>query len=347
MDPEILRAISLVAGAFIVTWAGVGAFRSWSVRRQLLDIPNERSSHSQPTPRGGGLVIALVGLIGYVSIAWLFDAPFSAGYFIGATLVALVSWLDDLYSLPFWARLIVHVGAALALVSDLGVWHTLPVPFGFDDLHIGTIAGGFVTVLWVVWFLNAYNFMDGIDGIAGLQSVIAGAAWTAVGAILGLYGLATFAALFTAVSFAFLIHNWPPARIFMGDVGSAFLGFTLAAIPLVARKEAQADHTAFLLLAIMFVWFFVFDTVYTFVRRAINGEKVWQAHRSHLYQRMVIRGMSHRSVTLIYGSAALALASAALVSWAFAGIYSLFAVFLLLSLTGLQLYLGNRKKSLT
>jgi UDP-N-acetylmuramyl pentapeptide phosphotransferase/UDP-N-acetylglucosamine-1-phosphate transferase len=347
IDTETLRAVALITGTFIVSWSGVRLFRSWSVRRQLLDIPNERSSHSRPTPRGGGLVIAGVGLIGYAAIAWLFATPFSVGYFLGAILVAVVSWLDDLYSLSFWTRLIIHLGATLMLVADLGVWHAIPVPFGFGDIPIGPVIGGVVTVIWVVWFLNAYNFMDGIDGIASLQSMIAALGWVVVGAFLQLEGLTTFAGVLAAVSLAFLIHNWPPARIFMGDVGSAFLGFTLAALPLLGRNERQDAYPPFLLLAVMFVWFFVSDTLFTFIRRAVKGEKVWEAHRSHIYQRMIISGMSHRSVTLLYGAGAAILTLAALLSWLFAGIYSVFGLSLLVILTGLQLYLGSRKKALT
>ncbi|HVF31200.1 MAG TPA: hypothetical protein VNA22_09520, partial [Pyrinomonadaceae bacterium] len=97
---DLLSAVSLVSGAFLASWAGVRLFQRWSVRRQLLDIPNERSSHSTPTPRGGGLVIAAAGLAGYALIAWLFDAPFSIGFFVGAAMVAVVSWLDDVYSIP-------------------------------------------------------------------------------------------------------------------------------------------------------------------------------------------------------------------------------------------------------
>jgi Fuc2NAc and GlcNAc transferase len=347
IEPNVLTAISLVTGAFIASWAGVGLFRRWSVRRQLLDIPNERSSHSQPTPRGGGIVIALTGLAGYLITVWVFGVPFSPGFFFGAVLVAGVSWLDDLYGLPFWARLIVHIAAACALVADLGVWQSVPVPLSSAVVPLGTVAGAIVTIAWIVWLLNAYNFMDGIDGIAGLQAVVAGVAWAFVAGALGLGGTLLFAAVLAAVSFGFLIHNWQPARIFMGDVGSAFLGFTLAALPLLARHEAQSEMPALILIAVALVWFFVFDTVFTFLRRAIKGERVWEAHRSHLYQRLVIGGMSHRSVTVLYGLGSALTSICVFLALTFDGIFPALGVFLVVILTAILVYSAFRKKSLT
>jgi UDP-N-acetylmuramyl pentapeptide phosphotransferase/UDP-N-acetylglucosamine-1-phosphate transferase len=148
---------------------------------------------------------------------------------------------------------------------------------------------------------NAYNFMDGIDGIAGGQAVVAGLGWTIIGfmgeqSFIGLVGV-----LLAASSLGFLFHNWPPARIFMGDVGSAFIGFTLAVIPILA---AQRDPR-FMVVGILVVWPFIFDTAFTLVRRLNNKENIFEAHRSHIYQRLVIAGYSHRFVTFIYMGLAL------------------------------------------
>lgn len=335
--------ILLFTSVFAASWLGVTIFRRSGLARDLLDVPNERSSHSDPTPRGGGLMIVLVCLFGYLAIHLIFAVPFSKGYFIGALMVAIVSWLDDLYSLPFWSRLVVHVAAAGVLVADLGVWQGAVLYPSFE-VNFGMIFGGIVTVGWVVWLLNAYNFMDGIDGLAALQAVVAGVAWAVFGFYFNLPGSFLFAGVVACVSLGFLLHNWQPAKIFMGDVGSAFLGFTLAAMPLLFRGEAQENMPVLPTIAGLFVWFFVFDTIFTLLRRTVNRERVWEAHRGHLYQRMVMGGMSHRTVTMLYGSAAALLAAFTLLALIFSGNHWVLSLCLLLFLTSGQIFLGCGKK---
>jgi UDP-N-acetylmuramyl pentapeptide phosphotransferase/UDP-N-acetylglucosamine-1-phosphate transferase len=341
---SITWTIVLLAAGLSASWVGVELFRRWSLGRELLDVPNERSSHSAPVPRGGGLIIVAACVVGYALIALIFNTPLSIGYLTGALLVAIVSWLDDLYSLPFWKRLIVHFAAAGILVFDLGGWQAIGLPLTAFEIGLGPIFGPALAIAWVVWLLNAYNFMDGIDGIAALQAVIAGVGWGLIGIVMGLEGLFLFASLFAAVAAGFLVHNWPPARIFMGDVGSAFLGFTLAAMPLLARNEMGVDSPLLPLVAVAFVWLFVFDTIFTLFRRIFNRERVWEAHRGHIYQRMLIAGRSHRSVTLAYGAAAALITSATVLAVVFGGNYILLTISFLLVLTGWQVYLGIRKK---
>jgi UDP-N-acetylmuramyl pentapeptide phosphotransferase/UDP-N-acetylglucosamine-1-phosphate transferase len=153
-----------------------------------------------------------------------------------------------------------------------------------------------LTFLWVVGLTNAYNFMDGIDGLAGGQAVVAGTTWLGLGLITGL-PLVSLLGLFVAgSSLGFLVHNWSPARIFMGDVGSAFLGFTLAVIAVLGSLESPELAYA----GVLVVWPFIFDTSFTILRRLRRKENIFEAHRSHLYQRLVIAGYSHRSVALLY-----------------------------------------------
>jgi UDP-N-acetylmuramyl pentapeptide phosphotransferase/UDP-N-acetylglucosamine-1-phosphate transferase len=163
-----------------------------------------------------------------------------------------------------------------------------------------------VTVVWIVGLTNVYNFMDGIDGIAAVQGVVAGIAWAVAGAWMGAGVVLLFGFVLAGACAGFLVHNWTPAKIFMGDVGSAFLGFTYAVLPILVVSELP--RLAGTLqpgivpgFAILVVWPFVGDGLLTFVRRVLRGEPVWKAHRSHLYQRLVQTGWSHAGVSLLYG----------------------------------------------
>jgi UDP-N-acetylmuramyl pentapeptide phosphotransferase/UDP-N-acetylglucosamine-1-phosphate transferase len=157
-------------------------------------------------------------------------------------------------------------------------------------------------VFWIVGLTNAYNFMDGIDGIAGGQAVVAGLGWAYLGAAVDAPAIEAVAWAVALSSAAFLAHNWSPARIFLGDVGSGFLGYTFAALPFLARVAPAADGPGLRIpvAAALVVWPFVADAGYTFGRRLLRGENVFSAHRSHLYQRLVIAGWSHAAVTSAY-----------------------------------------------
>ena len=170
-------------------------------------------------------------------------------------------------------------------------------------------AGAFAPLafLWIVGLTNAYNFMDGIDGIAGGQAVVAGLAWALFGMIEQQTLIAMLGLLIAGSSAGFLMHNWQPARIFMGDVGSAFLGFTFASLAVMAWPNVRLAAAGALV-----VWPFVADAAFTFARRAARGERVMEAHRSHVYQRMNQRGLSHAAVSMIYTALAAIGAAAAI-----------------------------------
>jgi UDP-N-acetylmuramyl pentapeptide phosphotransferase/UDP-N-acetylglucosamine-1-phosphate transferase len=286
----------------------------------------------------------LVCLAGYAFGSFYFGFIFSWGYFVGALAVALISWLDDLFSLPFWSRLIVHILAAVILIWDVGFWPRLFIPFVSVELNPGTILGGMLAVVWVVWLLNAYNFMDGIDGIAATQAIVSGVAWIIFARLFDLPSIFFLAGMVASSSAGFLIHNWQPAKVFMGDVGSAFLGFTLAAIPFLPPKEPTEGTSVLPAIGVLFVWFFVFDTVFTFIRRAIGKQRVWEAHREHIYQRLIIEGQEHSTVTLIYGFASILLCLSVLLASVFLGIYGLLPILSLTVLTLLAAFHGLRKK---
>ena len=215
-------------------------------------------------------------------------------YTLGAVLVATVSWCDDLWSVSNRVRFLVHIGGALLVLCGVGYGPQLALPLvGVVDLGW---PGMLLTFLWIAGLTNAYNFMDGIDGIAGGQAVVAAAAWIGLGALHGAPLLSLLGALVASSSLGFLGHNWPPARIFMGDVGSAFLGYTFAALAVLA----QTVNPRLALAGVVVVWPFVFDTMFTLLRRLHHRENVFAAHRSHLYQRLILAGYSHRFVTLVY-----------------------------------------------
>ena len=267
------------------------------VRRPLtIDTPNARSSHTNPVPRGGGLAIALVTLLAIISlIALTQPSAFLLSLLAGGVLIATISFIDDMRGLSAPPRLAVQFLAAAAPAYLFGghlVQRTTPLPFA---------AGVAIAAIFIVGLTNAYNFMDGIDGIAATQAVVAGCGWIALAAIHPATDLSTIAAAVVASSAAFLLFNWAPAKIFMGDVGSAFLGFVLATLPVAAGVTSPSAAVA----GVLFVWPFIFDSSLTFVRRALNRENVFAAHRSHLYQRLVISGLSHAAVTLLYGALAL------------------------------------------
>lgn len=302
--------ILIFAAIFALSYIGVALYRRWSVKQNFLKVPNERSSHDEPTPHGAGIVIVAMCLVAYVPISILLPGAFSWGYIVGATMIAVVSFLDDIRPISFKIRLLVHAAAAVFLIVDLETWHGITMLGG---LKLGWW-GYPITFLWIVWMVNSFNFMDGIDGIAGLQAVIAGIGWAILGVMLGMPVLYLFAGVLAAASLGFLVHNINPAHIFMGDVGSAFIGFTFAALPLMARENVLKYPDLLPIAAVLFLWFFIFDSLSTILRRLVRGEKIWTAHREHLFQRLVSAGFSHRSVTALYGILASILSISVLVS---------------------------------
>lgn len=261
--------------AFVLSLFIVAAMK----RLAILDIPNERSSHATPTPRGGGIAIVVTTIAGAAILM-----PQAWPLLVASGVIAIMSWIDDVKHLSAAIRFPIQILAASAVVFVYGAsWQPL---------------AWIVATLWIVGVTNAFNFMDGIDGIAGTQAMVAGLAWFVL-------TRNPIALLIAGSSLAFLLYNWQPASIFMGDVGSAFLGFTFASLPLIGAKPFSAVAMAVILFP------FLFDTAFTLARRGIAGERIWQAHRSHLYQRLVIAGWPHRGVTLLYGAITLATSFAA------------------------------------
>ena len=292
--------LSLILLAFPSALIGVEWWRRFALRRRLLDVPNQRSSHKQPTPRGGGVIIFAVTMAFWLIAMFLSNQLAAAVWFaVGASLIAIVSYVDDVRALPASIRFAAHFIAAMTAVCGVGYFQNLHAPSLFT-LDFGRIFGQILTVVWIVGLTNAYNFMDGIDGIAGAQGVAAGIGWSLIGWMSNDSSVMLFGGLLAATCAGFLRHNWPPARIFMGDVGAAFLGYAFAALPLLHQRSENAVDGRMPIVAALLVWPFVLDASLTFLRRLIAGENVFAAHRSHFYQKLVIKGFEHQSVTLLY-----------------------------------------------
>lgn len=304
--------IAVAAGAFaafVVSYLAVATIQRIAHRRAWLDHPTDRGLHDRPMPRGGGVAIVIVTTIaaaillalnGWLDRRWMI-------VFAAALAVAVVSWIDDLRSLPNTLRFGVHLAAAVAAITAFGCID--PIAFAHDVLVPTGVLGCLLAVLWIAGLTNAYNFMDGSDGIAGQQAIVAGCGIAIVSIGIGANAVAIVALLLAAASAGFLIHNWSPARIFMGDVGSAFLGYLLAVLVLASSRQ---DPKA-LLAGVLILWPFIFDTTLTFLRRLHKGENVFAAHRTHLYQRLVQCGYSHAKVALLYCGLSLLGCAAAIV----------------------------------
>ncbi len=302
--------------AFCLVLAGLSAVltRLLVTRGWMLDHPNTRSSHTAAVPRAGGIAIALTFLAGlavYAAVSG--ESHVNDGFFQGfaAAVVAIfvVSVADDLLTVNFTTKLGTQVAATVVvLVTGTVLWR-VPVP-GLGPVSLG-LAGPVLTGLWIVGLTNAFNFMDGLDGLAAGQAVVAAAAFLLVTSLQGSDFVYLMSYMLLAGAAGFLVYNFPPARIFMGDSGSQFLGFTFALLAVIAARYDHAQ-TSFLVMPLLFLSF-IWDTALTFARRLWRGERVTEGHRDHLYQRLNRSGWSHRAVTLLHLAVAAAQGAGALI----------------------------------
>jgi UDP-N-acetylmuramyl pentapeptide phosphotransferase/UDP-N-acetylglucosamine-1-phosphate transferase len=274
--------------AFLVALVLAPALVRFAIGRNLLDVPNARSSHEVPTPRLGGLAV--------IAGVWA-AAPFISETFLflaAATLAGLVGVLDDFVDLPFWLK-----AAGQATVAFILLF-LVPPPISLAAGPLWPVALLF-GVVWVVALVNAYNFMDGIDGIAGGTAIL-NALFLAT--FVGTTGLRACLAVLAAAVAGFLAWNISPARIFLGDSGSHFVGFFLGAVALYTEPVGEpgspyGPYLAFLVAAAIFTPF-LFDTAFTLVRRATARKNIFAAHREHVYQRITPDPASHRQVSIVY-----------------------------------------------
>lgn len=262
--------------SFALTWIVLTiVIRTWSHR--ILDHPNERSLHQRPVPRMGGIGVAtgIAASVPFVSqVEWW-------PLWLGAFMLVGVSFLDDSIGLPIIGRLLAHFVAAGGAVAGLLLNHT----------GVGWVL---LAIVAIVWMTNLYNFMDGMDGLAGGMALFGFGFYALAGVLSGHLPFAVTNAAIAAAAGAFLVFNFHPARIFMGDAGSTLLGFLAACLGLVGWQ-----------LGIWTLWFpglvfspFIVDATVTLARRLLRGEKIWCAHREHYYQQLVLAGWGHRRTAM-------------------------------------------------
>lgn len=285
-------AVAVVVFSFALTHV----LRRYALHKSLLDIPNGRSSHTIPTPRGGGVAIVISYLAALVWMLYaglmgrdLFLATFGAG-----AVIAALGFLDDHGHIAARWRLLGHFFAAAWALFWLGGLPAISV-FGM------TLAPGLIvnvlTAFYLVWLLNLYNFMDGIDGIASVEAICVCVGAAIIYALSGFGTLVWLPVLLACAVAGFLFWNFPPAKIFMGDAGSGFLGIMLGCLSL----QGAWISSQFLWVWLILLGVFIVDATVTLIRRLVRGDKVYEAHRSHAYQFASRRFGKHLPVTSAVG----------------------------------------------
>ncbi|TLP61149.1 MULTISPECIES: MraY family glycosyltransferase [Pseudomonas] len=277
----------------VFSLAMTALLRRYALARSIIDIPNARSSHTLPTPRGGGVAIVVAFLLVQPLLVWagLLDNAALMALFGSGLLVAIIGFMDDHGHIAARWRLLGHFFAAGWALAWIGGLPPLQV-FG-STVSLGWL-GHVLAALYLVWMLNLYNFMDGIDGIASVEAITACLGACLLYWLSGAFTLIWAPLLLAGAVVGFLFWNFPPARIFMGDAGSGFLGMVLGVLTLIAAWQSSALLWAWLIL----LGVFVVDATYTLLRRLLRGDKVYEAHRSHAYQFASRRHRRHLPVTL-------------------------------------------------
>lgn len=288
MDLFIL--LLLIFLAFFLSYLGNVIFINYLNKKKVLDLPNHRSSHIIPTPRGGGIPMLISFFITSL-IASIFNiVEFDLHFYIGLFIIFIMGSFEDFKPISIKLRLFIQILVSIYIITIKSPFLTFPLPEPFN-FNLNYYVAFILNIIWIVGVINIYNFLDGIDGYAGLQGII-----VCISTLL-LFNpysnsITIYFLLFALIGFMFV--NFPPAKIFMGDAGAYGLGFIFAVLPYyIFENSSNGVFTIS-----MFLWFFLTDSLYTIIRRLKRKEKIFDAHRSHLYQRLNILGWSHKKINL-------------------------------------------------
>ncbi len=297
MDYLLLAIAGLIA--FGGSLAGCSSLRAFSLRNNLLDHPNERSLHTVAVSRLGGVAIALAtwaAVLVHHALQGSRPGKLEFAWLITSLPIALLGLVDDLRPLRAGTRLLLQFACAALFCTLAGIPHGISL-VADSTLLLWPALSLLLWSFFIVAVLNIFNFMDGMDGLAGTQALGAALGIGGAFALLHQPSLAALCGFIAAASAGFLFHNFPPAKIFMGDAGSTFLGFSFAALAVVGADLTPAVPAPVFALALAP---FLLDGTLTLLSRAARGEPVWKAHRSHLYQRAVAAGRTHYQVLIVY-----------------------------------------------
>lgn len=285
--------IWVILATFLISFLLTGYMRHYALKKNIIDNPNERSSHTVPTPRGGGVSIVITFLLVLVGLMISHQLQLTMGLILVAAGlgVAVLGFLDDHGHINSMLRLAIHFLIAIGAVSFLGGFSDVTLFNG--SLHLGWFAN-IIAILFLVWLLNLYNFMDGINGIASVEAITTLLSLAFIYLLLDTQLSSELLFIFAASVFGFVLWNFPKARIFMGDAGSGFLGLILGILALISLKTDPALFCAW----IICLGVFIVDATFTLIRRVINGHKMYDAHRSHAYQYASRKYNSHTTVTI-------------------------------------------------
>lgn len=277
----------------LVCWLATAKLVEFLKRNNIVDTPNERTLHQGSVPRGGGLVI-VAALVIYLTIN-IFTHQYNQqtiGLLLTVFAWAALGWYDDRVDAHAGIRLVCQLLLAVLAVLVFGYIDTVQ----WSNKIIIPLSGfGFIlTILWIVWLANLYNFMDGMDGLAGSQTIVAALTLAFWFYQQGDITISISCLVLASASYAFLLWNWSPAKIFMGDVGSVAIGAFFAVLTVIGAHKYDIPIVSFMIL----LGVFIFDATVTLVMRLLKGEKVWQAHHQHYYQRLSHQGVAHNKIVV-------------------------------------------------
>jgi len=324
---NLFKYLSLLIFLAIISGLITDFIRRFSIKNKLFDIPNNRSSHDIPKPKGGGISIVLIMLGTVIALSFfeMIKPDISMSMITGLSIIAVVGFIDDYKNLPILLRTVSYFVAAVLSIYLIGGITSISVSGYYYDLnHVGF----FLSVLFLVWITNLYNFMDGIDGFAAIQTICVG---LFCGSLLYLSAETSYAIIMfclVAATMGFLYLNWAPAKIFMGDVGSCTIGFLFGLLSLYMEKTGIISIAVWLILLSPFIG----DSTFTLFKRIIYKEKWYTAHNMHAYQKLHQSGLNHNKLAI--GLLAINLAVIWPIAW-FAYLYKNVEFIMLMSSYGI------------